>query len=306
MPELPEVETIKNILEPSVLKQTIRQVDISLKRMLEGCNPSKLNTLLKGQVIKNIIRRGKYIVFIMEKDTLVIHLGMTGQLTTSHTSSITSNAKKTSPENIQPQKAKRSIAGYEFPLLRPIEDRHTHLKITFENNSRLLFRDVRTFGKIIFHNGHNLEKIPRLSKLGVEPLEMTPKEFLQKHWPIQNNRNIKAFLLEQSFICGLGNIYVDESLYFSSIHPLTPVHKISRDKWMSLLSNIKKVLQKAILNSGTTFSDYRKPDGEKGSNQEKLKVYGRGGQPCYRCKTTLVKTVIAQRGTVYCPHCQIF
>jgi len=292
MPELPEVETIVRMLLPKVEGKQIESADLRLGRMLLGLSPANFASALKGQTVARILRRGKYIVMELTDCSLVIHLGMTGQLTFSP-AAYTENAGFV-----------RSITGLERPKgVHPV-DKHTHLILNLAGGERVLFRDPRTFGKLFLTPGREWPAHPRLSILGEEPLTLRIPAFLKKHLPATSTRPIKALLLDQSFLAGVGNIYADESLFRSGLHPKTLVRDIDAKAMARLLTAVKDVLRKSIRNSGTSFSDYRKPDGSEGSNYERLKVYGRGGEPCRACGATLEKSLVAQRGTVHCPVCQ--
>ena len=277
MPELPEVETIVCLLKPNVQGRLIQSVELKLPRMLMGGDAKSLNKKLTGQTILQILRRGKYLVFETTHSSLIIHLGMTGQLTFS-------------PSEYEENKAfTRTVTGLQKAKgVHPV-DKHTHLILHLENNERILFRDPRTFGKIILINSHDWKNHSRIQILGAEPLELDAKAFLKGPFfespaPLKSNRPIKALLLDQSFICGVGNIYADEALFKSGIHPSESVKNLKVTDMLRLIKAIQSVLKTGIENSGTTFSDYRKPDGTAGSNQERLQVYGRGGQPCRKCK----------------------
>ena len=260
--------------------------------MLLGLSAGNFASALKGQAIVRILRRGKYIVLELEDCTLVIHLGMTGQLTFSP-AGFTENAAFV-----------RTITGLERPKgVHPV-DKHTHLILHLGGGERVLFRDPRTFGKIFVMPGRDWPEHPRLSILGEEPLDLRVQAFLKQNFPAASARPIKALLLDQSFLAGVGNIYADEALFRSGIHPKTMVRDLGGEDRARLLEAVKAVLRKGIRNSGTSFSDYRKPDGSEGSNYERLKVYGRGGEPCRACGTILDKSLVAQRGTVHCPACQ--
>jgi formamidopyrimidine-DNA glycosylase len=292
MPELPEVETIVRMLAPNVVEKRVQTAELRLGRMLIGSDPTNFAARLNGQSIIQVLRRGKYIVFELERISLVIHLGMTGQLTFSP---------------LEPREDDtfiRTVTGLQKARgVHPV-DKHTHLILHLKGGERVLFRDPRTFGKIFLVEGHAWAKHSRFLILGEEPLTLKIKPFLKNHFPNTSTRSIKALLLDQSFLAGIGNIYADEALFLSGIHPARPVKAVKEVQMVALLNAVKEVLRKGIQNSGTTFSDYRKPDGTQGANFERLKVYGRGGEPCRKCRTTLVKTVVAQRGTVYCPQCQ--
>lgn len=292
MPELPEVETIVRMLTPHVEGKRIETAELRLGRMLLGLSVGNFASALKGQRVVKILRRGKYIIAELEDCSLVIHLGMTGQLTWSP-AGFTENAAFV-----------RTITGLERPKgVHPV-DKHTHLILHLGGGERVLFRDPRTFGKILLIPGREWLKHPRLGILGEEPLEVRVKSFLKTNFPAASARPIKALLLDQSFLAGVGNIYADEALFRSGIHPKTPVRDLDDKDRARLLEAVKAVLRKGIRNSGTSFSDYRKPDGSEGSNYERLKVYGRGGEACRACGTILEKSLVAQRGTVHCPNCQ--
>ncbi len=291
MPELPEVETIRRGLKP-IVGRRIQSAEFGLPRLILGAKAAELTRRLQGQLIKAVLRRGKYLILELDKDSLVFHLGMTGQLTFAP-----AHAKEDT-------RFLRTVTGLQKAVgVHPV-DAHTHAILHLDNGGRMQFRDPRTFGKILFIAGEDWKSHPRLSKLGDEPLDLKIESFLAKNYPSDSKRSIKALLLDQSFLAGVGNIYADEALFLSGIHPKKLVSSVKPAERTCLLEAVKTVLRDGIRNQGTTFSDYRKPDGSSGKNFERLKVYGRGGQPCRDCKTVLIKTVIAQRGTVFCPECQ--
>jgi formamidopyrimidine-DNA glycosylase len=185
-----------------------------------------------------------------------------------------------------------------------LKSRHTHLVIQFNKTGCLVFHDIRTFGRVIYLPDGDWRQHPRILRLGPEPLEIRRADFLKSVLPIRSQRAVKVLLMEQSFLCGLGNIYCDESLFAAGIHPKRPASGLSHREWETLLTSIKRVLRKGIRNCGTTFSDYRQPDGAPGTNQDRLWVYGRGGENCLKCGSALEKMRLGQRTTVYCPACQ--
>ena len=298
MPELPEVETIKRDLISKVLGKKAVKMQVKLPRILLGKPPRGFSRLFKNQVLQQVHRRGKYLVFEWEKEAFIVHLGMTGQLMAWDIKNAGKVQKVRSKENTL-----RTVTGMELAKV-PLKDKHTHMILEWEGGGGLFFRDVRTFGKIIYVPNKDWKGHARIAKLGPEPIGLHVSRFLKERFPIQNKCTIKAHLLNQAFLAGLGNIYCDESLFLSKIHPETPAFELSQEQWTILVKNAQKVLKKGIRNAGTTFSDYRTPSGSKGSNQERLLVYGRGGESCKKCKEILVKTVVAQRGTVFCPKCQ--
>lgn len=291
MPELPEVETIRRALARPLEGRRIASAELRLPRLLLGFPPSDFAARLRGQVIRKVIRRGKYLVLELSKDSLIVHLGMTGQLT---------HAEKNAEEN---PRFKRTVTGLQKPEGAHPIDKHTHLVLRLAGDGRLMFRDPRTFGKLLLVPGKSWNEHPRLRKLGPEPLEMKAAE-VAKTIPAKSARPVKALLLDQEFLAGVGNIYADEALFLSGIHPRRKVGALKPAERLRLMEAVKTVLRKGIRYQGTTFSDYRKPDGGKGDNYERLMAYGRGGFPCRVCGTTLRKMVVAQRGTVFCPRCQ--
>lgn len=291
MPELPEVETIRRALVEPLTGRRIASADLRLPRMSLGFPAADFGLKLKGQTIRAVIRRGKYLVLELDRDALIVHLGMTGQLTA---------APPDAPEN---PRFLKTVTGLQKPAgVHPV-DKHTHLILTLDRGARLLFRDPRTFGKLVLVPREAWNTHPRLRKLGPEPLEMKIERVVET-FPKDSTRCVKALLLDQEFLAGVGNIYADEALFRAGILPTRKVKNLKAAEKPLLLKAVRDVLRKGIKYQGTTFSDYRKPDGGKGDNYERLMVYGRGGFPCRTCGTLLRKTVVAQRGTVYCPKCQ--
>lgn len=290
MPELPEVETIARALRPGIEGAKIDRVEFHLPRLVEG-EPTDLVTYLRGRRMQKLIRRGKYLIFELDRGAFIVHLGMTGQITYSP-ASYAENAD-----------FRRTVTGLQKAVgVHPV-DKHTHLVLHLAGGARLLYRDPRTFGKLIPVPSGRWDENPRIAKLGKEPLEGS-LSVLAADFPASSSRAIKAVLLDQAFLAGVGNIYADEALFAAGIHPATSTDSLKPDQVTCLLQEVRSALKRGIKNQGTTFSDYRKPDGGKGGNQERLLAYGRGGEPCRRCGSLLKKTVIAQRGTVFCPACQ--
>jgi formamidopyrimidine-DNA glycosylase len=291
MPELPEVETIRRALVKPLEGRRITLAELTLPRLLLGFPPDDLPRRLKGQRIDAVVRRGKYLILELDKDSLVIHLGMTGQLTHA------------APDDPVDPRFRRTVTGLQKPYGAHPVDKHTHLTLSLDGGGKLMFRDPRTFGKLLLMPGKTWETHARLKKLGPEPLSMKPAAHVAEI-PATSLRSVKALLLDQEFLAGVGNIYADEALFLSGIHPKRTVKSLKGPEKITLLEAVITVLRKGIKYQGTTFSDYRQPDGSSGKNFERLMVYGRGGRPCRTCGSILHKTVIAQRGTVYCPVCQ--
>lgn len=264
MPELPEVEVIRNELKSNIINQEIKNIEVYWhKTFVNLCQESPNN-----QQIFDIDRLGKYIIFILEKDFLIVHLRMTGQLIFNKNNNYSKN--------------------------------HLRASILMHSGDNLNFYDARKFGRIYYVD--DLKSF--FTKVGIDALS---QEFTNKYFEeLLSNKNcgIKSFLLDQKYIAGLGNIYIDESLFISGIHPKKLTSEINHKKTQLLFTNIKKILNSAIANMGTTISDYRTSGGGFGTNQNLLKVYGREGNACFKCGSGIKKIRINSRGTHYCPVCQ--
>lgn len=267
MPELPEVETIRRQLESTIVNSIILDA---------AANPiAKFEDAVQaiGNEILDISRRGKFLIINLDDQReLIIHLGMTGKLTTSKEKEV----------------SKHTHAWWEL-----IKDNKKFF---------LLYNDVRKFGKISIAENKDYRKLPTLNSIGPEPLseELTKEIF----WTNLNrsHRKIKTQLLSQKPVAGIGNIYADESLWLSKINP----HKRSLTKSESenLLFAIRQIITKAVQNGGTTLKDYRDSNNNKGTNQYSLNVYGRKNQECFRCGHELFTEVIDSRTTTWCKNCQ--
>jgi formamidopyrimidine-DNA glycosylase len=278
MPELPEVETIRRDLHRKVKDKEIKFVTVNTPKIVKEPPISEFCTQIEGKVFKNINRRGKYLVIELDSGKkLVIHLGMTGLL----------------------------IYPFNEDSKKIINVKHNHLVFTFIDGTKLIFNDVRKFGKIYLVS--NLNKIEGMAKLGLDPLDDCFKEeiFVQ----ILNKKKkskIKSFLMNQEFIAGLGNIYVNEVLYRANIHPLRKISSLHKEEIGNLYQQIKLVLNKAIKSGGSTVADeaYLNTDGEKGKFAEKLQVYARKGEPCVKCGHSIDVVRIEGRSSFICPQCQ--
>ena len=270
MPELPEVETIVRGLRRKIIGQRIRSIRVLTPTLLRSPVRRFRNTLT-GVMIREMGRKGKFILIRMDSGhLLVIHLKMTGQLLIT-------------------------------PPDRPI-DKHTHLIFDLEPGGlQLRYRDVRKFGRLAVQCPAE-RSLPQLEALAPDPFELTAEAFHQKLG--RKKRALKPLLLDQGFISGLGNIYVDESLYRAQIHPATPADRLNRDQARNLHRLIRLILRQAIQAKGTTVSDYRGPEGIVGGFQHHLRVYGCTGKPCRVCRTPIAKLRLGGRGTHICPGCQ--
>jgi formamidopyrimidine-DNA glycosylase len=275
MPELPEVETVRRIVDPHVVLQhivgvTLHDFPAVLESTLPAIDPA---SALVGRTVLRTDRRGKYLAFVLDQDLyLIVHLRMTGRLI------------------LAPSPAERI--------------RFEHAAIHLSGGHDLRFGDQRKFGRLTLATSDDWQALDR--RLGPEPFSprLTAKTLhaalMRRPGPIKNA------LLDQHLIAGLGNIYVDEALYRSRINPLQPARDLSAADLGRLLRAIRFVLQLSLRNQGTTFATFENPYGESGSNATFLRAYDRArkGQACPRCGTPFVRIVVAGRGTSYCPTCQ--
>lgn len=277
MPELPEVETVRRIIAPHVRGRTIAQFSLNWHRTLEHPSLERFRQKVTGRSIEAVERRGKLVLLRLDNGGFItVHLRMTGELL----------LRPAGSDERHPERE---------PYLRAV--------FAFSDGSELLFYDVRKFGKIAYRCP--AEMVDLESRLGVEPLDA---DFTAEHLAEllrARRRQIKPLLLDQRIIAGLGNIYVDESLYRSRIHPLELSSRIDPSRVSALHAAIVDILSTAVELHGTTFRDYRSGLGEPGNNQSRLRVYGlKPGTPCPDCGSPVERLVIGQRGSIVCPNCQ--
>ncbi|TET09264.1 MAG: DNA-formamidopyrimidine glycosylase [Candidatus Atribacteria bacterium] len=279
MPELPEVETIRRGLQKQIKNKQIKDIVINVDKIVKKPYLGEFITKIKGKKIKEIDRRGKYIIIHLDsEDKLIVHLGMTGLLIYSYDNKITE---------------------------KEINPKHNHLIFTFTDDTQLVFNDVRRFGKIFLVS--NIDEVESIAKLGAEPLDdyFTEEVFIQILNKKKNSK-IKSFLMKQEFIVGLGNIYANEVLYRSNIHPLRRISSLNKKEVKNLHQQIKLVLGEAVKLRGSTVADeaYRDTDGKKGKFAKKLQVYARKGEPCIKCGHSIEVARIEGRSSFICPQCQ--
>ncbi len=291
MPELPEVETTKTSLTP-LIGNTVTDVVVSGKRLRE---PIPTLTPLIGMTLKSVHRRAKYLLldFVnpnqrQDKHTLLIHLGMSGSLGQS--------------DHFAPRKHDHVIFAFNSQIdTEPNPPTQHHAPIRY-----LCYHDPRRFGMVMWAN----DGLKYLTKLGVEPLSDGFNGGYLHHKIHQNqrpsHRPIKAIIMEQAIVVGVGNIYASESLFLSGIHPKTPAHLLSLDKLNELAEYIQIILAKAIAVGGSSLKDFSVGDNQTGYFQQTLNVYGRQNQPCRTCQTPLNNVKITGRASVFCPNCQPF
>jgi formamidopyrimidine-DNA glycosylase len=293
MPELPEVETIRRGLEPYLIGVTLQSLTVTDQKVLDLSARGGALATLEGQRIESVTRRGKYLVIVLQRHHLIFHLGMTGQLTLRD------------PQRRDATSFEHTVTGLEW-CEQHAPDRHTHVHILFEDGRQLLFRDIRKFGRVyvLERASEQLLAFFKIHHLGLEPFtsDYNIKAFLGAFK--SRTLRLKSLLLNQAFVAGVGNIYADEALFEAGLHPARKASGLRKAEKERLFRAIQTVLERGIEFGGTSFRDFVNSDGEKGTNQEKLYVYGREGEPCLKCGTPIVKTVISQRGTHFCPTCQ--
>ncbi len=272
MPELPEVETVRRSLEPAVVGRVLERVEILDGRLVRPFEPLEVAAELEGEVVQSLDRRGKYLVFRFETGrALLVHLRMTG-----------------------------SFLHADGPLP---DDPYRRAVLRLDNGSDVGYRDVRRFGTWLLLEPGELD--PYLAeRLGDEPFAeaFTPRalgtRFEGRRAPV------KAALLDQRSLAGMGNIYADEALWRARIHPLRPAGELTRAELGRLHKAIREALELGIARQGATLSDYRMPNGDSGAMQDEFEAYGRAGEPCSRCGSPISKIRAAGRGTWFCPRCQ--
>lgn len=273
MPELPEVETVKRTLNVLVKGKQIEYVTVRLARIIQ--RPDDIQAfanMLAGHSVVNVERRGKFLRIVLDGLVLVSHLRMEGRY---------------------------GLFQKNDPL-----DKHTHVIFHFTDGTELRYTDVRQFGTMhLFQPGEDLRLAP-LNKLGQEPLEpaFTPERF--KEIVAGKSTKIKSLLLNQEYVVGIGNIYVDESLHRAGIHPEDSAKVLSGEQLDKLYEAIVTTLTEAVNAGGSSVKSYVNGQGESGSYQDQHLIYGRKDQPCVSCGTMIEKTVVGGRGTHFCPNCQ--
>ena len=273
MPELPEVETVKEALNQTVKGQTIKEIELRYEPMVKNMSADEFKEKLINQTIQAVSRRGKYLVFHFDDYQLLSHLRMEG---------------------------KYFYVDSDFEL-----NPHVHVIFTLENGKRLLYQDTRKFGTYhLYDKAIDLETTAPFQVLGLEPFatEFTPSYVKEK---IQNKKKpIKSLLLDQTIVCGLGNIYVDEVLYRARLHPLTSSSELTDKDIANVVKYTVEVLARAIELGGTTIRTFRSSHGVSGTFQNELLVHQRKGENCYECHTPIEKIKVGGRGTYFCPTCQ--
>lgn len=272
MPELPEVETVRRGLESLIIGKTIISVEVRCPKLIKNVDVSEFESVLVNQTFRKIRRFGKYLYLDLDDYTIVSHLRMEGKY------------------------------NYYDEYTHPTK--HDHVIFNFSDESILMYNDTRQFGTLELVKKEDEASLKGIAKLGYEPFdqEMTSDYLYNK--AKRRTITIKQFLLDQSIIVGLGNIYVDEVLFSVKIHPETKVNKLKKNDFELIIEASKNVLTKAIKLGGTTIHSFLSVGNLSGKFQNQLQVYGRAKQPCVVCQTPIEKIKVGGRGTHFCPKCQ--
>jgi formamidopyrimidine-DNA glycosylase len=275
MPELPEVETTLRGIAPHLTGQQVRDIVIR-NPSLRWPIPKKLPELLRGQTIRQLGRRAKYLLIAFDHGTLILHLGMSGSL--------------------------RILTSPAAPEAKPA-DKHEHFDLVLQNGTVLRLRDPRRFGAVLWHAG-DVAQHPLLAALGPEPLQ---DGFNGEHLYAATRKRkaaIKQVIMDSHVVAGVGNIYANEALFRAGIRPQLAAGKLGRERCARLVRTIKEVLRAAIKMGGSSLRDYVNSDGKQGYFQQHYFVYGRTGESCRQCGTAIKQLRQGQRSTFYCPSCQ--
>ena len=288
MPELPEVETVCRQLEPELEGRQVDRLEVYDERWSRPVAPEQLGAAVSGRVIERLGRRGKYLLLGLEGDqTLVMHLRMTGNLVLVEGEAV-----------LDPSEGMRLYEGE-----RSASERHLRARFTLEDGREVWFTDPRRFGEAFLIDDADLDA--RFARLGVEPLSeaFTPEALAAV--AAGRTAPLKSFLLDQSRIAGVGNIYADEALFRARLHPLSPAGSMRPEHHLALRDAVVAALEAGIDGGGASIDDYRDGRGERGTMQDEFLVHTREGRPCPRCGTAIARIVVAGRSTYFCPSCQV-
>jgi formamidopyrimidine-DNA glycosylase len=273
VPELPEVETVRRRLAPLLEGRSFERVEISDARLTRPLDPFEVARELEGEQVALVDRRGKYLIVRFESGrALLVHLRMTGSL--------------------------RHGAAGSLP-----DDPHQRAVVTLDDGSDVAYRDVRRFGTWLLLEPSEVDMYVD-ARVGAEPLADAYKAKHLAEELAGRRAPVKAAILDQRTVAGVGNIYADEALWRAKLHPLRTADTLSEEEIRRLYRSIRAVLRQGVEHRGSSFSDYVGADGEPGANAERLKAYRRTGEPCFRCGRPISRIVVGQRGTHFCPHCQ--
>jgi formamidopyrimidine-DNA glycosylase len=273
VPELPEVETVRAALEPALVGQRIEHAEILDPRLTRPLEPEPVAAAIEDERVAAVERRGKYLVVRFGSGAaLLVHLRMTGSFLVA--------------------------PGGDLP-----DDPHRRAVLGLADGSRVAFRDVRRFGTWLVLDADEVDPYLAL-RLGPEPLEDAFTAAFLRDRLARRRAPVKAALLDQRTVAGLGNIYADEALWRARLHPRREAGTLRRGELERVRDAIREALEMGVARQGSTLRDYRAPDGSAGTMQDEFKAYGRLGEPCERCGTPIDRIVVGGRGTWYCPRCQ--
>jgi formamidopyrimidine-DNA glycosylase len=288
VPELPEVETVCRQLDPELAGRTIEALEVLDARWCRPTPPRKLEVAVDGAMIAGLMRRGKYLLLALDgARTLVMHLRMTGNLVLVE-----------GEEKLDPSEGRRLYEGE-----RSVSERHLRARFTLDDGRELWFTDPRRFGEAFLVEDAKLDA--RFAKLGVEPLSGAFTPAALGEMAAGRTAPLKSFLLDQSHVAGVGNIYADEALFRARLHPLSPAGSMKPEHLEALRDAVVAALEAGIDGGGASIDDYRDGRGEKGSMQDEFLVHTREGEECPRCDGVIVRIVVSGRSTYYCPSCQV-
>ncbi|VEU76830.1 bifunctional DNA-formamidopyrimidine glycosylase/DNA-(apurinic or apyrimidinic site) lyase [Mycoplasmopsis columbina] len=271
MPEMPEVITVVNDLKVKILGKKITKLDIYKDKLIKEVSPLEFKKFLLNETIEDLYNIGKHIIFKLSNEKyLLSHLRMTGKYNT-------------------------------YKKMRSLEA-HDYLVFSFDDNSTLYYNDARQFGTFHIRTKENLMTSNPLAKLAPTPDLINVDNLYQKIR--RKSIPIKNLILDQSFVLGIGNIYANEALWATKIHPTTKTNKLTLEQLRNLIKAADEIMQESIKQGGSSIQSYSSVDGVRGNFQNFLKVHMKDNKPCPRCQTLIEKIYVGQRGTYYCPHCQ--
>jgi len=272
MPELPEVETVKNTLKRLVLNKTIKEVKVYYENIIEYPTSNEFIKNIIGETIIDIKRRGKWLMFELNNYYILSHLRMEGK--------------------------------YNIRNINDEVDKHEHVAFIFTDNTELRYKDTRKFGRMHLLPKEKVNDTKPLNELGLEPWDelLTSKYLLDKYKT--KKLPIKTVLLDQSIITGIGNIYADEILFKSKLNPLIKANLLTDSDCDNIIKYTKETLEEAITKGGTTIKTYTSAEGVHGLFQQELLVHQQENKPCKNCNSSIIKIKVGGRGTYYCPNCQ--
>ena len=287
MPELPEIEIVRKSLFKMLNRAKIINIKINNKNLRYKISQTFSRDLIGERILK-ISRRSKYLIFHFKKKILLIHLGMSGKLLLMR-----NNDKKVFK------------TSFYYDLIP--STKHNHIYFKFNNGYVLIYNDVRRFGFLKLYKNTNFNKISFLRKLGQEPLTKKFNLIYFKEFLKNRRKNVKNLLMDQTFVSGLGNIYVNEALFMTKINPQRPCGSLNTKDIKNLIINIKKILKFSISKGGASIKDFKNTLGTDGKFQDFFYVYGQTNKRCSRisCKGKIIKTTISNRSSFYCNKCQI-